>query len=68
MAGGLFNLELAGTGQGRAGLHGPPMLLELERRRPTFADPQAAITWSSGVKTVDQDRRRPEDADRPHLR
>ena len=30
---------------------GPPLLLEIEDGTPTFADPNAAITWSSGVTT-----------------
>jgi len=51
MAGGLFNLELTGTGTVALVSHGPPMLLELDGTTPTFADPQAAITWSSGVRT-----------------
>ena len=51
LAGGLFNLELAGSGWVALLSDGPPMLLEL-KGEPTFADPQAAITWSSGVKTA----------------
>jgi uncharacterized protein (AIM24 family) len=51
MAGGLFNLELTGTGTVALVSHGPPMLLELDGTTPTFADPQAAITWSSGLRT-----------------
>ena len=50
LAGGLFNLELSGTGWVALLSDGPPMLLQLGGE-PTFADPQAAITWSSGVKT-----------------
>jgi len=50
LAGGLFNLELAGSGWVALLSDGPPMLLEL-KDDPAFADPQAAITWSSGVKT-----------------
>ena len=49
MAGGLFNLELSGSGSVALLSHGPPLLLELDGT-PTFADPQAAITWSSGVR------------------
>jgi uncharacterized protein (AIM24 family) len=51
LAGGLFNLELAGSGWVALLSDGPPMLLELNGE-PIFADPQAAITWSSGVKTA----------------
>jgi uncharacterized protein (AIM24 family) len=50
LAGGLFNLELSGSGYVALLSDGPPMLLQL-RDDPAFADPQAAITWSSGVKT-----------------
>ena len=50
LAGGLFNLELAGSGWVALLSDGPPMLLQL-KGDPAFADPQAAIPWSSGVKT-----------------
>jgi uncharacterized protein (AIM24 family) len=50
LAGGLFNLELRGSGWVALMSDGPPMLLQL-KDDPAFADPQAAITWSSGVKT-----------------
>ena len=48
LAGGLFNLELAGSGWVALLSDGPPMLLDVGGE-PTFADPQAAITWSSGL-------------------
>jgi uncharacterized protein (AIM24 family) len=51
LAGGLFNLELAGSGWVALLSDGPPLLLEVSGE-PTFADPQAAITWSSGVRTA----------------
>jgi uncharacterized protein (AIM24 family) len=51
LAGGLFNLELAGSGWVALLSDGPPILLDVSGE-PTFADPQAAITWSSGVKTA----------------
>ena len=38
-------------GHGRRALRRPAAAARGRRRRPTFADPQAAITWSSGVKT-----------------
>ena len=50
MAGGLFNTVLRGTGWVAVVSDGPPVLLNPEDA-PTFADPQAAITWSSTVKT-----------------
>ena len=51
LAGGLFNLELAGSGYVALLSDGPPMLLQL-KDDPAFADPQAAITWSEGVKSA----------------
>jgi uncharacterized protein (AIM24 family) len=50
MAGGLFNMELRGTGWVGILSDGPPVLLNVASA-PTFADAQAAITWSSGVST-----------------
>lgn len=50
MAGGLFNVALRGTGRIAILSDGPPVLLNTGEA-PTFADPQAAITWSDGVST-----------------
>ena len=50
MAGGLYNIELRGTGWVAILSDGPPVLLNVASA-PTFADAQAAITWSSGVTT-----------------
>jgi uncharacterized protein (AIM24 family) len=50
MAGGLFNMALAGTGWVAVISNGPPVLLTTGEA-PTFCDPQAAITWSSGIQT-----------------
>lgn len=50
LAGGLFNIELAGTGWVALVSDGPPLLIQLDGQQ-TFADPQAAITWSSGVSS-----------------
>ena len=50
MAGGLFNMSLQGSGWVAIISDGPPVLLNTGDA-PTFADPQAAITWSSGVAT-----------------
>ena len=50
MAGGLFNMALQGTGWVAILSDGPPVLLDVSQA-PTFADAQAAITWSSGVTT-----------------
>lgn len=51
LSGGLFNLELKGTGWTAVLSDGPPVLLNVAQA-PTFADAQAAITWSSGVTTT----------------
>ena len=50
MGGGLFNTVLQGTGWVAVLSDGPPVLLDVGQA-PTFADAQAAITWSSGVTT-----------------
>jgi uncharacterized protein (AIM24 family) len=47
---GLYNLALQGTGWVAILSDGPPVLLNVASA-PTFADAQAAITWSSGVQT-----------------
>ncbi len=51
MGGGLFNTSLSGTGWVAILSDGPPVLLNVATA-PTFADAQAAITWSSGVTTA----------------
>src|SRR5438477_7360234 len=50
LAGGLFNMALSGSGWVAVVSEGPPVLLN-PAEAPTFCDPQAAITWSSGVRT-----------------
>lgn len=50
MGGGLFNTALSGSGWVAILSDGPPVLLNVAAA-PTFADAQAAITWSSGVST-----------------
>lgn len=50
MGGGLFNMSLQGSGWLAIISDGPPVLLNTGDA-PTFADPQAAITWSSGLTT-----------------
>jgi uncharacterized protein (AIM24 family) len=50
MGGGLFNMALTGTGWVAIISDGPPVLLNTAEA-PTFADPQAAITWASSVQT-----------------
>jgi uncharacterized protein (AIM24 family) len=50
LAGGLFNMALQGTGWVAIISDGPPVLLNTGDA-PTYCDPQAAITWSSGITT-----------------
>jgi uncharacterized protein (AIM24 family) len=50
MGGGLYNMALHGTGWVAILSDGPPVLLNVASA-PTYADAQAAITWSSGVST-----------------
>ena len=50
MGGGLFNTVLHGSGWVAILSDGSPVLLDVGQA-PTFADAQAAITWSSGVST-----------------
>ena len=66
MGGGLFNLSLQGTGWVAILSDGPPVLLNVASA-PTFADAQAAITWSSGVSDRHQDRLQDEEPGRPRL-
>ncbi len=51
LAGGLFNIALKGTGLVALVSDGEPLRLEVAEA-PTFADPQAAIAWSGGVRTA----------------
>ena len=50
LSGGLYNVELSGNGWAALLSDGPPVRLDVGGA-PTFADPQAAIVWSSGVRT-----------------
>jgi uncharacterized protein (AIM24 family) len=50
LAGGLFNIQLRGSGLVALVSDGEPLRLDVSEA-PTFADPQAAIAWSGGVTT-----------------
>ena len=50
LGGGLYNTHLEGSGYVAILSDGSPVLLKIDGDQ-TFADPQAAITWSSDVKT-----------------
>lgn len=49
MAGGLFNVELTGTGFVAITTDGPPVMLDVASA-PTFGDAQAVVMWSGGVQ------------------
>jgi uncharacterized protein (AIM24 family) len=51
LSGGLYNMELSGTGSVALVSDGAPLLIEIDGES-TFADPQAAITWSEGVSSA----------------
>ena len=51
LSGGLYNMSLHGTGWVSILSDGPPVLLTTGET-PTFADPQAAITWSGNLQTT----------------
>ncbi len=50
LAGGLFNIQLRGTGLVALVSDGEPLRLDVAEA-PTFVDPQAAIAWSGSVST-----------------
>ncbi|GAA1141070.1 AIM24 family protein [Ornithinicoccus hortensis] len=49
MAGGLYNVELSGTGYVAVTTDGEPVALDVASA-PTFADAQAVVLWTSGVR------------------
>ncbi len=51
LAGGLYNMQLSGTGAVALVSDGAPLLIEIDGES-TYADPQAAITWSEGVSSA----------------
>jgi len=50
LGGGLYNMHLSGTGYLALVSDGPPVMLEVDGEE-TYADPKAAITWSSGLSS-----------------
>lgn len=48
LAGGLYNMELTGTGFVAVTTDGPPVMLDVASA-PTFGDAQAVVMWSGGV-------------------
>ncbi len=49
MTGGLYNVSLQGTGYVAVTTKGDPIALDVASA-PTFADPQAVVLWTSGVR------------------
>lgn len=50
VAGGLFNTVFTGSGQIAVTAHGTPVVLDVDA--PTYADPQAAVAWSSALRVT----------------
>lgn len=50
MAGGLFNVQLQGTGYLALISKGEPMALAVTPDQPTYTDPNATIAWSYGLE------------------
>jgi uncharacterized protein (AIM24 family) len=50
MAGGLFNVQLQGTGYMALISKGEPMALTVTPDQPTYTDPNATIAWSYGME------------------
>lgn len=48
VAGGLYNTVFTGSGQIAVTAHGTPVVLAVDA--PTYADPQAAVAWSSSLQ------------------
>lgn len=48
VSGGLFNLEVGGSGTIGVSCDGEPLLLDCSRQ-PTFVDPNAAVCWSANL-------------------
>lgn len=49
MAGGLFNIEVKGSGLLAITSHGDPLTLMVTPGNPVYTDPNATIAWSSGL-------------------
>lgn len=49
VSGGLWTVELSGTGYLSLICKGDPLTLEVTPQQPTFTDPNATVAWSQGV-------------------
>jgi uncharacterized protein (AIM24 family) len=50
LAGGLFNVQISGSGLVALTTHGEPLVLPVTGNRPVHTDPQATVAWSGGLQ------------------
>jgi uncharacterized protein (AIM24 family) len=50
LSGGLFNVQISGTGLVALTTHGDPLVLPVSATRPVHTDPQATVAWSGHLK------------------
>jgi uncharacterized protein (AIM24 family) len=50
LAGGLFNVQISGTGLVAITTHGDPLVLPVTSTRPVHTDPQATVAWSGRLQ------------------
>jgi uncharacterized protein (AIM24 family) len=50
LAGGLFNVQISGSGLVALTTHGDPLVLPVAGNRPVHTDPQATVAWSGGLQ------------------
>jgi uncharacterized protein (AIM24 family) len=50
LAGGLFNVQISGTGLVAITTHGNPLVLPVTSARPVHTDPQATVAWSGHLQ------------------
>jgi uncharacterized protein (AIM24 family) len=49
LAGGIFNIELSGTGMIAITTHYDPLVLKVTEQRPVYTDPNATVAWSGDL-------------------
>jgi uncharacterized protein (AIM24 family) len=50
LSGGLFNVQISGSGLVALTTHGDPLVLPVTSARPVHTDPQATVAWSGNLK------------------
>lgn len=50
LAGGLFNVQISGTGLVAITTHGDPLVLPVTSARPVHTDPQATVAWAGQLQ------------------